>query len=97
MFFRATPYQPLVFHEAPYGKVREHGNFSFAVVYDAGHFVPADKPDLALELFRRAISGLDISTGLLPVSNSTIPFAPDTPVSTTPAALATSGKTDNSP
>ncbi len=61
------------------GQVREFGNFSFAVVHDAGHFVAADKPDVALELFRRAVGGVDLATGRRLVSDETIPFAPDTP------------------
>jgi hypothetical protein len=87
--FRAMPYQPLEMHdqEPPQkGRVREYGNLSFVVVYDAGHFVPAEKPDVALELLKRAISGMDLATGLRPISNVTLPFPADTPVSRTLSA-----------
>ncbi|OAA64467.1 Peptidase S10, serine carboxypeptidase [Niveomyces insectorum RCEF 264] len=73
--FQATSYTNLSFSGPPppdtsgasngntdgysYGLVREHGNLSFAVVYDAGHFVSLDQPALASELFRRAVTGLD--------------------------------------
>ena len=84
--FRATPYQPLELpdHDQPrQGRVREFGNLSFAVIHDAGHFVPAEKSDVALELLKRAISGVDLATGLRAAGNTTIPFPADTPLSGT--------------
>jgi len=79
-FFRAAPYEPLVLGSERLGRVREYGNLSFAVVDDAGHFVPAEKPELALEVFRRAVAGLDVGTGKRPAGNEKIPFPPDTPL-----------------
>ena len=38
--FAAAGYQPLEYAGTRYGDVREHGNLSFARVYDAGHLVP---------------------------------------------------------
>ncbi|CAK7210162.1 hypothetical protein SEUCBS140593_000738 [Sporothrix eucalyptigena] len=80
--FRTTPYTPLVFGDAgpDYGKVREFGNLSFAVVHDAGHFVSFDQPALALELFRRAMASLDLPMGRGPTNSSAFPFVPDSPL-----------------
>lgn len=80
-FFRNTSYQPLMFNGAQYGSVREFGNLAFAVISDAGHFVPNEKPDASLEIFKRAISGTDIATGQKPVRNQTAsPLTPDEPI-----------------
>ncbi|KAI5810461.1 Alpha/Beta hydrolase protein [Pyronema omphalodes] len=45
------------------GQVRQHGNFSFSRVYQAGHLVPAYQPETAFRIFERAIKGLSIATG----------------------------------
>ena len=90
--FRAAPYQPLYLGKERVGRVREYANLSFAVVDDAGHFVPAEKPGLALEMFRRALSGLDIATGKKAAGNATIPFPPDTPLSRTAGRTAQATK-----
>lgn len=83
-FFHSSSYVRVTVDSIDHGIVREYGNFSFAVVYDAGHMVPTDKPDVALEIFRRSISGLDIATGLMSVSNQTsVPLTPDEPVTST--------------
>jgi Serine carboxypeptidase len=64
-----------------HGEVREDGNFSFVRIFDAGHFIPIDKPDVALELFRRAIQGLDIATGVdLIGEDIPVPFPQDEPI-----------------
>jgi carboxypeptidase D len=88
-FFRQSPYARLTIDGLDHGIVREHGNLSFAVIYDAGHMVPVDKPDVALEIFRRSLSGLDIATGTESVlDDSTVPFVPDDPIaSSSPDAL----------
>ncbi|CAK7223248.1 hypothetical protein SCUCBS95973_005113 [Sporothrix curviconia] len=94
--FRATPYTPLVFGDAAdYGKVREQSNLSFAVVKDAGHFVPFDQPALARELFRRAMAGLDLPTGRRPTNSSAaFPVVLDSPLTTaTVTTTATSAAT----
>lgn len=90
-FFRASPYRALRLGKGEPGKVREYGNLSFALVYGAGHFAAADQPSLALELFRRSVHGVDLATGQTAVGNSTIPFAPDSPVSVVPTRAATVG------
>jgi hypothetical protein len=43
--------------------VRQHGNFSFSRVYQAGHQVPAYEPEISYEIFKRAMFNKDIATG----------------------------------
>ncbi|KAA8647637.1 hypothetical protein EYZ11_013058 [Aspergillus tanneri] len=45
------------------GRVRQHGNFSFTRVFEAGHEVPAYQPQTAYEIFHRAMFNWDIATG----------------------------------
>lgn len=45
------------------GQVRQHGNYSFSRVYEAGGSVPASQPETAFQIFQRAIFGLDIAAG----------------------------------
>ncbi|KAK0609170.1 Carboxypeptidase S1-like protein A [Lasiodiplodia hormozganensis] len=66
--FRAAGYAPFVVDGDEYGVVREYGNLSFTRVYEAGHLVPYHQPKASLELFRRAVNGLDIATGKTVVS-----------------------------
>lgn len=46
-----------------HGQVKQSANFAFARIYESGHEVPFYQPVLALEMFERAIQGLDIATG----------------------------------
>ena len=43
--------------------MRKYDKLSFAVVYDAGHFLPIDQPALALEMVQRAVANMDLPTG----------------------------------
>lgn len=61
--FRASGYEPFVVDGVEYGTGRQHGNFSFTRVYDAGHEIPYYQPKAALELFRRVINDLVIADG----------------------------------
>ncbi|KAJ5087807.1 hypothetical protein N7456_011423, partial [Penicillium angulare] len=62
--FRAAGYSPLQTNSSYVGgQVRQHGNFSFARVYQAGHEVPAYQPQTAYELFHRALFNRDLATG----------------------------------
>ena len=63
--FRAEKYQPLLIDGKPksFGQVREHGNFSFVRMYEAGHEVPYYQPKASLEVFRRLSNGLSIQDG----------------------------------
>lgn len=62
--FRAAGYAPLQTN-ATYvgGRVRQHGNFSFTRVFQAGHEVPAYQPQTAYEIFHRALFNRDLATG----------------------------------
>ena len=45
------------------GQVRQHGNYSFARVYQASSAIAATQPETAYRIFHRAIFGLDIAAG----------------------------------
>jgi len=51
------------------GMVRQHGNLSFARVFEAGHEVPAYQPETAFQIFNRTLNNLDVATGTV----STLP------------------------
>lgn len=62
--FRAAGYAPLRTNSSYVGgQVRQHGNFSFTRVYEAGHEVPAYQPQTAYEIFHRALFNRDLATG----------------------------------
>ncbi|KAK0255716.1 hypothetical protein B0A54_11030 [Friedmanniomyces endolithicus] len=46
-----------------HGQVKQNGNFAFVRIYESGHEVPFYQPLVALEMFERAICGLDIAVG----------------------------------
>jgi hypothetical protein len=46
-----------------HGQVKQSGKFSFLRIYESGHEVPFYQPVIALEMFERALAGLDIATG----------------------------------
>lgn len=43
--------------KADYGNVKTAKNFAFMQIYQAGHMVPADQPEPAVDMFNRWISG----------------------------------------
>ncbi|KXT12380.1 hypothetical protein AC579_1703 [Pseudocercospora musae] len=45
------------------GVVRQHGNFSFSRVFQAGHDVAYWQPRTVFEIFTRTLLGLDVATG----------------------------------
>ncbi|RMZ88721.1 hypothetical protein DV736_g4038, partial [Chaetothyriales sp. CBS 134916] len=51
------------------GLVRQHGNFSFSRVFQAGHEVPAYQPETAYEIFTRALFNKDIATGKISLTD----------------------------
>ncbi|KAF2488046.1 Alpha/Beta hydrolase protein [Neohortaea acidophila] len=62
--FASAGYIPLVISPVHSGGLtRQFGNFSFTRVYQAGHMVPSYQPEVAYEIFMRAITGRDIATG----------------------------------
>lgn len=66
--FAAAGYAPFVYNDIQYGEVREYGNLSFTVIYEAGHEVPYYQPQAALALFNRTINHVNIADGLEPVT-----------------------------
>ena len=51
-----------------HGQVKQAGAYSFVRIYESGHEVPFYQPLASLEIFERAISGLDIATGVTKVA-----------------------------
>jgi hypothetical protein len=45
------------------GLVRQHGNLSFARVFQAGHEVPYYQPETAYQIFNRVMFNKDVATG----------------------------------
>lgn len=77
--------QATEFHDAGYadistnasyigGQVRQHGNFSFSRVFQAGHEVPAYQPETAYQIFMRAMFGKDIATGKIDTTAASTPY-----------------------
>lgn len=52
------------------GLVRQHGNFSFTRVFESGHEVPAYQPQTAWEIFHRAMTNKDISSGKIDTASN---------------------------
>ena len=46
-----------------HGQVKQNENFAFVRIYYSGHEVPFYQPLAGLELFERAIHGVDLRTG----------------------------------
>ncbi|KAL1641670.1 hypothetical protein SLS58_005948 [Diplodia intermedia] len=65
--FRGAGYAPLVVGGTEYGVVRQHGNFSFARIYESGHEIPYYQPEASLEFFKRTLEGLSVSDGAVRV------------------------------
>jgi carboxypeptidase D len=65
-----------------HGQVKQSGRFSFTRVYEAGHEVPFYQPLAALEMFDRAINGLDIATGTVRMGAKSCYHTKGTPKST---------------
>lgn len=62
--FRAAGYEDLRVNGTYLGgQVRQHGNFSFTRIYQAGHLVPYYQPETAFALFDRTLRGVSLATG----------------------------------
>ncbi|KAF8542295.1 Alpha/Beta hydrolase protein [Trichophaea hybrida] len=62
--FRTAGYQDIKVGDSNIvGQVRQHGNFSFSRIYNAGHLIPAYQPEAAFRIFERVLKGLSIATG----------------------------------
>jgi carboxypeptidase C (cathepsin A) len=49
------------------GLVRQHGNLSFARVFQAGHEVPYYQPETAYQIFNRVMFNQDVATGTVDI------------------------------
>lgn len=65
--FARAGYAPLLTDRGVAGLTRQHGNYSFSRVFQAGHMVPSYQPEAAYDIFMRATFNRDIPTGLQPV------------------------------
>jgi hypothetical protein len=62
--FRSAGYTNITVNDTYVGGlVRQHGNFSFSRVFQAGHEIPAYQPETAYKIFMRALFNHDIATG----------------------------------
>jgi len=55
--FVASPEVPFVVNGSEAGVLKSHGALTFLKVHDAGHMVPMDQPEAALEMLRRWTQG----------------------------------------
>ncbi|KAB5517476.1 Alpha/Beta hydrolase protein [Coniochaeta sp. 2T2.1] len=65
-----------------HGQVKQSAKFSFTRIYEAGHEVPFYQPLASLEVFERAIKGLDIATGTVKMGPKSCYHTKGTPKST---------------
>jgi len=65
--FSQAGYTPLITPDGFSGFTRQHGNFSFSRVFQAGHEVPSYQPAAAYSIFMRALFNKDVATGSLDV------------------------------
>ena len=62
--FKKAGYADIVTNESYVGGlVRQHGNLSFARVFQAGHEVPYYQPETAYQIFNRVMFNKDVATG----------------------------------
>ncbi|GAB7360602.1 hypothetical protein MBLNU230_g0482t2 [Neophaeotheca triangularis] len=62
--FAAAGYAPIQANDSYIGgAVRQYGNLSYSMVYDAGHAIPSYQPETSYRIFMRALFNRDISTG----------------------------------
>ncbi|PIA86956.1 Carboxypeptidase S1 B [Cercospora beticola] len=68
--FQSAGYAPIRTNSSSVGgQVRQYANFSFSVVYDTGHAIPAFQGETAYRIFHRALQHRDIATGTLKVND----------------------------
>lgn len=67
--FARAGYAPLLTGGGVAGMTRQHGNFSFTRVFQAGHEVPSYQPEAAHAIFRRAMLNRDVPTGKTAVTD----------------------------
>jgi len=74
------------------GRLRNANGFHFMQVYDAGHLVPMDKPDVALDLVNKFITGTLDPEGPTPVPPTPAPTP--APIAPAPVPVPTPGPSD---
>ncbi|KAI0864747.1 carboxypeptidase S1 [Xylaria cubensis] len=74
--FAEAGYTPLISEEGFSGMTRQVGNFTFNVVFQAGHEVPSYTPVAAHVIFTRATFNRDIATGLVPLTDEVVTVGP---------------------
>ena len=63
-FFELAPFKPFITgSNSTSGEVKNYDIFTFLRVYDAGHMVPYDKPEVSLEMLNRWLAGDYAFTG----------------------------------
>lgn len=72
-----------------HGQSKQSAKFSFTRIYESGHEVPFYQPVIALEMFERAINGLDIATGTVKMGPKSCYHTKGTPKSTYHEGIAT--------
>lgn len=75
--FRNAGYADMLSGGQLKGLTRQHGNYSFTRVFDAGHLVPSYEPQAAYDIFMRALFNTDIATGMQKVTNDYKTEGPD--------------------
>lgn len=69
--FLAAGYAPIQVNSSYVGGlVRQYGNLSFSRVFESGHEVPSYQPEAALQIFNRAVFGMDIATGNVSIAKN---------------------------
>ena len=67
--FAAAGYTPFLVDGVEYGETRQHGNFSFTRIYEAGHEIPYYQPVAALAFFNRSIEQVNMADGTVKVTD----------------------------
>jgi hypothetical protein len=70
--FRSAGYQAITTNSSYQGGlVRQHGNFSFSRIFDAGHGVAGYQPETMFHLFERVMLHRDVATGQVDLLSNT--------------------------
>ena len=77
--FRAAGYTPIQTNDTySGGLVRQHDNVSFSRIFGGGHSAAAYQPETVYRIFDRAMSGKDVGTGDVEVSEGYSSEGPET-------------------
>ncbi|KAL5116641.1 hypothetical protein ACEQ8H_005390 [Pleosporales sp. CAS-2024a] len=95
--FRAAGYAPMTVDGTQYGEVRQYGNFSFLILYEAGHEMVYYQPAASLAYFNRTLFRYSIADGKQPVTANLTTFGPPDSTHTNPFVSLTSSSTPQFP